>query len=217
MKIVKKVLTLGSLFTYPKVEGTIIPDTLKEITDEIIDRREEIYPGSKSVADDSDYNYIKTDWNTYHDYVCMDLFPKLRFLFPYIAESLDMVGDSYKDYYFKSWINIWPNKQSINPHIHYGQWHGYYVLRDTGTETYYTDGIQPTNRTVVPLSNYDGHYVFMPANVLHWAQKNPKKELRLSMGFNLSSWDEVLREEKENAENRGSKIRKVVLPLKDYI
>lgn len=217
MKIVKKVLTLGSLFTYPKVEGTIIPDTLKEITDEIINRREEIYPGSKSVVNDSDYNYIKTDWNTYHDYVCMDLFPKLRFLFPYIAESLDMVGDSYKDYYFKSWINIWPNNQSINPHIHYGEWHGYYVLRDTGTVTYYTDGGEPTNRTILPLSNYDGHYVFMPANVLHWAQKNPKKELRLSMGFNLSSWDEVLREETENAENRGSKIRNVVLPLKDYI
>lgn len=217
MKIIKKVLTLGSLLSHPKVEGTIIPDTLKDITDEIINRREEIYPGSTSVVNDSDYNYIQTDWYTYHDYVCMDVFPKLRFLFPYIAESLDMVGDSYKDYYFKSWINIWPNKQSINPHIHYGEWHGYYVLRDTGTVTYYTDGETPNNRTIVPLTNYDGHYIFMPAKVLHWAQKNPKKELRLSMGFNLSSWNEVLREEKENAENRGSKIKNVVIPLKDYI
>ncbi len=217
MQLLEKNLTLGSMFSYPKVEGKLLPHNLAEIADEIIARREEIYPGCMDVENDEDFNYIKTDWNTYHDYVCMDVFPKLRFLFPYIVESLEMVGDSYRDYYFKSWINIWPNKQSINPHIHYGEWHGYFVIRDTGTETYYVDSPEPTNRKIIPLSNFDGHYVFMPANVLHWAQKNPKKELRLSMGFNLSSWDEVLREERENAENRGSKIRNVVLPLKDYI
>jgi len=114
-------------------------------------------------------------------------------------------------------INIWPNKQSINPHIHYGEWHGYFVIKDTGTETYYVDGVEPLKRKIVPLTNYDGHYVFMPAKVWHWAQKNPKKELRLSMGFNLSSWEEVLREEREDAEARGNKIRNVVIPLKDYI
>lgn len=217
MKIVKKVLTLGELFSFPKVEGTIIPDNLKEITDEIIARREEIYPDCMSVENDSDYNYIKTDWYTYHDYVCMNVFPKLKFLFPYIAESLDLVGADYRKYFFKSWINIWPQKQSINPHIHYGEWHGYYVLRDTGTVTYYADSNDYANRKIVPLSNYDGHYVFMPAKIWHWAQKNPKKELRLSMGFNLSSWDEVLREEQDNAEFRGPKIRNVVLPLSDYI
>lgn len=217
MQILAKELTLGSLFSYPKVEGTILPSNLNEIASEIIARRAEIYPGCMDVEKDEDFNYISTDWNTYHDYVCMDVFPKLRFLFPYIIESLEMVGDNCRDYYFKSWINIWPNKQSINPHIHYGEWHGYFVIKDTGTETYYVDGVEPLKRKIVPLTNYDGHYVFMPAKVWHWAQKNPKKELRLSMGFNLSSWEEVLREEREDAEARGNKIRNVVIPLKDYI
>lgn len=217
MQLLEKSLTLGSLFSQPKVEGIILPDNLKEIGDEIVNRREEIYPGCMDVENDEDFDFIKKDWASYHDYVCMDVFPKLRFLFPHIAESLEMVGDSYKDYYFKSWINIWPNKQSINPHIHYGEWHGYYVIRDTGTETYYVDSEIPTKRTIVPLTNFDGHYVFMPAKVLHWAQKNPKKELRLSMGFNLSSWSEVLREEQEDSNGRGKNIKNVVLPLKNYI
>jgi hypothetical protein len=217
MNIIEKNLTLGTLFSQPKIEGKILVDNLQEITDEIIARREEIYPGCMDVEKDEDFDYITKDWWSYHDYVCMDVFPKLKFLFPTIVECLDAVGDDYRKYFFKSWINIWPNKQSINPHVHYGEWHGYYVLRDTGTVTYYTDGIDPEKRKVIPLTNFDGHFVFMPANILHWAQKNPKKDLRLSMGFNLSSWDEVLREERDNAHGRGSKIRNIVLPLSDYI
>lgn len=214
MQLLEKSLAIGSLFSYPKVEGIILPNNLDEITEEIISRREEVFPGS---LDDPNYDYINGDWQHYHDYACMDLFPSLRFLFPYIIESLELVGDSYKDYYFKSWINIWPNKQSINPHIHYGEWHGYYVLRDTGTETYYVDGEEPTKRKIIPLTNFNGHYVFMPAKILHWAQKNPKNEFRVSMGFNLSSWNEILREERDNELGRSTNLRNIIIPLKDVI
>lgn len=214
MKILKKVLTLGEMFSSPKVEGTVIPYDLDGITSEVIERRAEVFPGC---MEDENYDYINGDWQHYHSYVCMDLFPKLQFLMPIILEALEMVNDDYRKYYFKSWINIWPNKQSINPHIHYGEWHGYYVLKDTGTMTYYTDGDIPTQRKIVPLVNHDGHFVFMPAKILHWAQKNPLNDWRVSMGFNLSSWEEILREEQEDEHGRSTQLRNIIIPLKDYI
>ncbi len=214
MKIIKKTLTLGELLSFPKVEGIVIPDNLKEITDEIVLRREEIFPGSTT---EENYDYINSDWYGYHDYLCTDKFPALKFLFPVIAESLELVGANFKDYYFKSWINIWSKKQSINPHRHHGEWHGYYVLKDTGTLTYYTDGEIPTQRTIVPLTNYDGHFVMLPAHILHWAQKNPLDDWRVSMGYNISTWDQILLEEKDESFNRSGKLRNIILPLKDCI
>ena len=139
---------------------------------------------------------------------------KLKFIFPYIAQSLDLMEDSKRDYYFKSWINIWPEGQSIGLHTHYGKWHGYFVIKDTGTTTYYfpKNSIDP-----VPLTNHNGHYVFMSAKIPHLAQTNPSKQLRMSMGFNISDWSEVLREEENNAHGRGPKIRNVIVPLKEYL
>jgi hypothetical protein len=210
------------VFTYEKkflgkdilIDGEITHPNLDDIYNDIVDRRHEIYPGCLEVDKDSDFDYITTDWNTYHDYVCMEKFVELKFLFPYIAESLEIVGDDFKDYYFKSWINIWPRNQSIGIHRHYGIWHGYYVIKDTGTKTYYF----PTGSDrATALINFDGHYVFMPAKIMHFAMPNPSNQLRVSMGFNISDWDEVLREEKENSHGRGPKIRNVVIPLKDYI
>lgn len=214
MLITEKTLTLDSLFGFPKIEGKIIPDSLSEITSDIISRREEIFPGSTTTEN---YDFINGDWYGYHNYSCIEKFPSLKFLFPIIAESLELAGDNYKEYYFKSWINIWSKKQSINPHRHHGEWHGYYVLRDTGTLTYYTDGDVPAQRKIVPLTNYDGHFVMLPAHILHWAQKNPLNEWRVSMGYNLSTWDQILLEEKDNSFNRTDKLRNVILPLKEYI
>lgn len=198
----------------PLLEGLLLPNNIEEIYTEIIQRREEIYPNCFGVADDSDYDYITTDWYTYHDYVCVEKFPKLKFIFPYIAQSLELMGDSYKEYFFKSWINIWPQGQSIGLHTHYGIWHGYFVIKDTETTTYYwpKGSIEP-----VSFKNCDGHYMFMSAKIPHMAQSNPSTQLRVSMGFNISDWNEVLREEENNAHGRGPKIRNVIVPLKEYL
>lgn len=217
MQILEKELNYKKLFDYPLIEGRIIPDNLAEIYQEIISRREELYPGCMDVEKDENFNYIKTDWATYHDYVCMHKFPQLQFLFPTIVECLEEMGENPLDFYFKSWINIWPKGQAINPHKHYGEWHGYWVIKDTGTHTYYASGELNGQREVTALKNFDGHYVFMPAHIPHWAQKNTSTELRVSMGFNISSWKEVLREEEHGYNGRGPKIRDVVLPLKDYL
>lgn len=216
--ILEKELEMRTLYDKPLIEGKIITDNIDNIYNEIISRREELYPGCMDVEKNEDFNYIKTDWATYHDYVCMHKFPDLQFLFPTIVECLEKVNEDPNNFYFKSWINIWPKGQSINPHNHYGEWHGYWVIRDTGTHTYYaSQWKRGPEREITALKNFNGHFVFMPGDIPHWAQKNQSTEFRVSMGFNISSWKEVLREEQDNANNRGSKIRDVVLPLKDYI
>lgn len=197
----------------PFIEGSIALDDLNQIYTDIINRRSEIYPNCLSVKVDSDFDYVETDWASYHDYVTLDKFPQLSKLLPYIKQSLEMMNDN-NDYFFKSWINIWPQGQSLGYHTHYGQWHGYFVIKDTGTKTYYFPN---SSKDPIALNNYDGHYVFMNSKVPHFAQLNPSTALRVSIGFNLSDWNEIKREEKNNANNRGSKLKNVIVPLKELL
>ena len=57
----------------------------------------------------------------------------------------------------------------------------------------------------------------MPGHIWHWGQKNTSDVLRISTAFNLSTWDEILEEEKDDRNSRGRKLRDIVMPLKDYI
>lgn len=204
----KKTLGLDVL-----IEGKLPVDSLNEIYNEIIERREEIYPNYKTSNIDS-YDFINEEWWTYHDYAAVMKFPKLKIIFPYIAESLQLMQDQCKDYFLKSWVNIWPKGQSIGLHSHYGIWSGYFVIKDTETTTYY---YPRGDRTPVPFKNYDGHFVFTSSKILHMVQNNPSAQLRVSMGFNISDWNEVLREEKSNTNGRGPKLRDILVPLKEYL
>jgi hypothetical protein len=115
-------------------------------------------------------------------------------------------------------MNIWAKGQRISPHTHYGEWHGYWVLNDTQTETYYAKpdaGVG--DRNIYPVQNFDGRIVFAPTNLPHWGKKNTQEELRISMAYNLSTWDEVLREELDLANDTVTKFSEAVLPLKDYL
>jgi len=214
MNIVEKDLQLSTIFGYPKVEGTLLFAEQNDLIYDILDRRDEIFPGSKN---DPNYDYIKGDWYGYHDYICVETFPQLKSLFPHIAECLDMVGDTYKDYYFKSWINIWSKGQTIEPHKHYGVWHGNYVIQDTGTETYYASHHEVQKRKIVPLQNFNGHFVMMPSHILHWGQKNEQDKLRVSSAFNICTWDQVILESEDDQDNRGKKVKDIYIPLSDYV
>ena len=137
-------------------------------------------------------------------------------MFPYIKKCLEIAKDDYEDYYFKSWINVWPKGQKIIPHRHYGEWHGYYVINDTDTKTYYTYKEDGKNM-VVPLQNYSGHFTFMPAHIVHWADPNPQDALRISTGYNISTLEQLQEEDFENKNERGGKLLDIVTPLKELI
>ena len=174
-----------------------------------------MYPNSENVPE-LDYDYPSYDWATYHEYKCIDVYPNLKLIFPYIKKCLEMAGDDYEDYYFKSWINVWPKGQKIVPHNHYGTWHGYYVINDTGTTTYYTykeDG----KDMVVPLKNFSGHFTFMPAHILHWADPNPQDALRISTGYNISTLEEIEKEDADNRNDRGGSLKNIITPLKELL
>ena len=70
---------------------------------------------------------------------------------------------------------------------------------------------------VVGLDNFDGHFTFMPAHLLHWATPNPQDAMRISTGYNISTYEQVLQEADDNANERGDKIKNVVVPLKDLL
>lgn len=214
MNVVEKNLSLKTIFNFPLVEGKVTFDELDNLNDEIIQRKNEIFPGSTTAEN---YDYIKSVWYDSYDYICINVFPQLKSLFPIIAESLELVNDNYNDYFFKSWINIWPKGQTINPHRHTGTWVGNFIINDTGTETYYADADEPTKRSIVPLENFNGHFAFMPAHILHWGQKNMKEELRVGYAFNLATWEQVLEEDNLDQHDRKGKVKKVYVPLKDYV
>ena len=50
---------------------------------------------------------------------------------------------------------------------------------------------------VVPLKNFSGHFTFMPAHILHWADPNPQDALRISTGYNISTLEEIEKEDKD--------------------
>ena len=197
------------------IEGSIVPSDLREIYHDIVKRRFEVYPNSENV-NELDYDYPSYDWATYHEYKCIDVYPNLKLIFPYIKKCLEMAGDDYEDYYFKSWINVWPKGQKIIPHRHYGTWHGYYVINDTGTTTYYTYEEDGKNM-VVPLKNYSGHFTFMPAHILHWADPNPQDAMRISTGYNISTWEEIAQEDADNKNERGGSLMNIITPLKELL
>lgn len=198
-----------SLGSVPLVEGTLYPNNLKQIYQSILSKKHEIYPGC---LDNKDYDFIDAVWTSL-DYCAFDKFPELKFLLPYLKQSLEMLDDSIDKYYLKSWINIWPQGQSIGYHTHYGTWHGYYVVKDTGTSTYYF----PNGASnPIPLKNYDGHFVCTSSKVPHLAQINNSQEFRVSVGFNISTWDEILREESNSKDLPQIKIIENTRLLKDY-
>ena len=212
--IIEKDLKLGTLHGTPFIEGKVITDQFREVHDEIVAAREDLFPGSTTTEN---FNYTSNDYSSYHIDV-MTRFPKLQYVIPVIVEMLEMVGEDPKDFYLKSWMNIWAKGQRISPHTHYGEWHGYWVLNDTQTETYYAKpdaGVG--DRNIYPVQNFDGRIVFAPTNLPHWGKKNTQEELRISMAYNLSTWDEVLREESDLANDTVTKFSEAVLPLKDYL
>lgn len=212
--IIEKDLKLNTLYDTPFIEGKVITDQFREVHDEIVAAREDLFPGSTTTEN---FNYTATDYTSYRIDV-MHRFPKLKSVIPVIVEMLEMVNQDPRDFYLKSWINIWAKGQCISPHVHYGEWHGYWVLNDTQTETYYSKpDARVGNRNIYPVQNFNGRIVFAQSNLPHWGKKNTQEELRISMAYNLSTWSEVLREEADTVNDTVIKFRDEVLPLKDYI
>ena len=57
----------------------------------------------------------------------------------------------------------------------------------------------------------------MPAHLLHWATPNPEDAMRISTGYNISTYDQICTEDKQSMNKRGGKIFDVVTPLKDLL
>ena len=70
---------------------------------------------------------------------------------------------------------------------------------------------------VVPLKNFSGHFTFMPAHILHWADPNPQDALRISTGYNISTLEEIEKEDADNRNDRGGSLKNIITPLKELL
>ena len=179
----------------PVFDGEYKPSNLDKIFDDIVLRKDEIYPPNTE-------NYIEADWEHYHDSIVLEKFPSLVFVVELVKDCLESIDVDWSDYYFKSWINIWPKAQSIGIHNHNGDWHGNYVINDTGTSTFYMDD---ETKEVREFKNYNGHFIMMDSDVKHWASHNPKNQFRVSTAFNLMK-EEDLRDEERKVSIKMKKI-----------
>ena len=57
----------------------------------------------------------------------------------------------------------------------------------------------------------------MPAHILHWADPNPQDAMRISTGYNISTWEEIEQEDADNKNNRGGSLKNIITPLKDLL
>ena len=57
----------------------------------------------------------------------------------------------------------------------------------------------------------------MPAHLLHWATPNPQDAMRISTGYNISTYEQIEIENEQGRNDRGGKILNVVTPLKELL
>ena len=57
----------------------------------------------------------------------------------------------------------------------------------------------------------------MPAHLLHWATPNPQDAMRISTGYNISTLEQLDKEDADNNNDRGGKVKNIVTPLKDLL
>lgn len=214
----KEEYCIKEIFGRPYIDGTVLPKNLSNIYEDILSRMEDVFPESISHTND----YVSEAWLNSRDYICTEVFPDLKFLFKSAATALELLGHDYKLFYFNSWLQVYSKKQALDPHFHYGSYHGHYMIKDTDTSTFYTNAkkvgdtkVGNKNRTVVPLKNYDGHFCMLPSDLIHWGQRNPSDDIRVCVGYNVSTEKDIPRDFK--LKNIGKKYNDVLIPLKNVL
>ena len=163
------------------IKGTALPDRCHNVYMEIINNKDKFYDNLNNkyinFVEQEDLDKIK---NTMSDKNAMRILPILQEILPHINFCIEEVMQDKTKYYLKNWLNISPRSQRLPPHTHMGTYHGYWVINDTGTQTIYNiDGED------FPVDNFNGNFMFGPADVWHTLTPNNSDAFRISLGFTL--------------------------------
>jgi len=186
------------------VKGTALPDRCRNIYMDILKNKSKFYDdlhthttepapwhssdvwqGKNNMTAVADKNYVELDdldkiKNTMSDKNAMRLLPILQEILPFIKFCVEEVMQDKNRYFLKNWLNISPKSQRLPPHTHQGTYHGYWVINDTGTQTIYNIDDED-----FPVDNFNGNFMFGPADVRHTLTPNPADALRISLGFTI--------------------------------
>ena len=197
------------------IKGTALPDRCRSIYLDILNNKSKFYDELHKETIDpapwhstnvfkkkdrstnvADINYVELDdldkiKNTLSDKNAMRILPVIQEILPYIIFCIEEVMQDKTKYYLKNWLNISPRSQRLPPHTHMGTYHGYWVINDTGTQTIYNiDGED------FPVDNFNGNFMFGPADVWHTLTPNNSDALRISLGFTVFTEQEIKEQEK---------------------
>ena len=197
------------------IKGTALPDRCRSIYLDILNNKSKFYDELHKETIDpapwhstnvfkkkdrstnvADINYVELDdldkiKNTLSDKNAMRILPVIQEILPYIIFCIEEVMQDKTKYYLKNWLNISPRSQRLPPHTHMGTYHGYWVINDTGTQTIYNiDGED------FPVDNFNGNFMFGPADVWHTLTPNNSDALRISLGFTIFTEQEIKEQEK---------------------
>lgn len=197
------------------IKGTALPDKCRQFYMDVLDNKSKFYDDlvNKTIepapwhstdvfdkrdagTDVVDVNYVELDdldkiKNTMSDKNAIRTLPILGEILPYINFCIEEVMQDKTKYYLKNWLNISPKSQRLPPHTHMGTYHGYWVINDTGTQTIYN--IEGED---FPVDNFNGNFMFGPADVWHTLTPNTSDALRISLGFTVFTEQEIKEQEK---------------------
>lgn len=103
-----------------------------------------------------------------------------------IKDYEEIFGKKYETIYGKCWSPVLRKEEYIPKHNHTfaGDTHmylsGHMTLQANNTKTYYTH-----NNEDHFIINKPGQLSLLPSNILHWTDKNPNDEVRVSIAFDL--------------------------------
>jgi hypothetical protein len=197
------------------IKGTALPDKCRTVYMDILNNKSKFYDNlhNKTIepapwhssevwkktdrgTDIVDVNYVELDdldkiKNTMSDKNAIRTLPILGEILPYIIFCIEEVMQDKTKYYLKNWLNISPKSQRLPPHTHMGTYHGYWVINDTGTQTIYNIDDED-----FPVDNFNGNFMFGPADVWHTLTPNTSDALRISLGFTIFTEQQITEQEK---------------------
>lgn len=95
----------------------------------------------------------------------------------------------HKCIYVQCWANVMRKGQKINPHYH-REFDPYAPIRVSGNLVIYSDTLTNTFYENNPVENVIGRMVLFPSNVVHWTDQYMGDEERITVAFDIKTYDD---------------------------